>query len=168
MRIMRQRPSDVEGLRKLCECLTPGIAMVELGCFSGQSTRIFLESEKFTDIYCVDKWEFSPGKDYLEAEKVFDSWTSEFPSIHKFKFESGEGALQFKDRTLDLVYIDANHQYDHIHRDLELWEPKIKIPGWIGGHDYCWPYMGVVQAVCERYRMPRWVFCDSSWLVRLE
>ena len=42
----------------------------------------------------------------------------------------------FKDESLDFVYIDANHAYDFVKEDLEMWWPKIKKGGYICGHDY--------------------------------
>jgi hypothetical protein len=42
----------------------------------------------------------------------------------------------FADESLDVVYIDANHAYDFVKQDIELWYPKVKKGGYIGGHDY--------------------------------
>ena len=40
------------------------------------------------------------------------------------------------DNTLDFCYIDADHSYDSVKNDLDIWLPKIKINGIICGHDY--------------------------------
>jgi hypothetical protein len=42
----------------------------------------------------------------------------------------------FHDSSLDFIYIDANHSYDFVKEDLELWYPKVKPGGWVMGHDY--------------------------------
>jgi hypothetical protein len=45
-------------------------------------------------------------------------------------------ADMFNDNSLDFVYIDANHAYDYVVQDIELWYPKVKKGGFICGHDY--------------------------------
>jgi hypothetical protein len=42
----------------------------------------------------------------------------------------------FQDESLDFVYIDANHAYDFVKQDIELWYPKVKKGGYLWGHDY--------------------------------
>ena len=55
----------------------------------------------------------------------------------------------FDDESLDFVYIDANHDYSFIKKDLRLWYPKVKKDGWLGGHDFKAIQTGVVRAVNE-------------------
>ena len=42
----------------------------------------------------------------------------------------------FEDNSLDFVYIDANHAYEFVKEDIELWYPKVKSGGYVMGHDY--------------------------------
>jgi len=42
----------------------------------------------------------------------------------------------FANESLDFVYIDANHSYEHVKKDLSLWFPKVKKGGVFAGHDY--------------------------------
>ena len=54
--------------------------------------------------------------------------------------------------TFDLVFIDADHSYETTKRDIELWAPKVKPGGILGGHDYNnpdYPQWGVARAVTE-------------------
>ena len=48
---------------------------------------------------------------------------------------SHEAAARITDE-LDAVYIDANHQYQYVLNDLELWYPKLKEGGVLIGDDY--------------------------------
>lgn len=43
---------------------------------------------------------------------------------------------QFKDESLDFVYIDGNHSFQHVVNDLCEWEKKVKVGGIVAGHDY--------------------------------
>ena len=45
-------------------------------------------------------------------------------------------ADMFERESLDFVYIDANHSYDYVKEDIELWYPKVKSGGYLLGHDY--------------------------------
>ncbi len=59
-----------------------------------------------------------------------------------------------KDRSLDFIFLDANHFYDSVTADLESWHLKVKTNGLICGHDYNARreregYWGVKKAVDE-------------------
>ncbi|WP_143338453.1 class I SAM-dependent methyltransferase [Desulforamulus profundi] len=51
---------------------------------------------------------------------------------------------------IDFVYIDADHSFQGVLRDLTVWFPKVTKGGIIGGHDYGHPnFPGVKRAVDE-------------------
>lgn len=54
----------------------------------------------------------------------------------------------FEDGSLDLVFIDANHEYESVKSDIKLWQPKVKKGGILAGHDYAL-IPGVTAAVDE-------------------
>jgi len=41
---------------------------------------------------------------------------------------------------LSLLHIDANHRYDHVRRDVELWSPYLAAGGWLLLDDYVWAF----------------------------
>lgn len=43
---------------------------------------------------------------------------------------------KIKNEELDFVYIDGNHFYDQVLKDIILYYPKVKIGGIFGGHNY--------------------------------
>lgn len=45
---------------------------------------------------------------------------------------------------LDLVYIDADHRYDQVRKDIHSWWPFVAHGGIIAGHDY-----GIMQGVTK-------------------
>lgn len=64
--------------------------------------------------------------------------------------ESSRDAVHhFADGSLDIVFIDANHEYASVKEDIKLWLPKIRKGGFLCGHDYSLQFFGVVQAVNE-------------------
>src|SRR5690606_26723571 len=65
---------------------------------------------------------------------------------------SVKAARQFDDESLDFVFIDAKHDYDSVKADIAAWRPKVKIGGWVCGHDYApKQFPGCVKAVDEAF-----------------
>lgn len=71
------------------------------------------------------------------------------------KRDTSEQAVgDFRDGFFDFVYLDAQHDYQSIKRDLELWYPKLHSGSVFAGHDYLSGHFngqdyGVKQAVTE-------------------
>jgi len=63
---------------------------------------------------------------------------------------------------MDFIYIDANHSYKYVMKDIKLALSKVK-SGIIGGHDYSTDYPGVIQAVNERFS--DFQFKGNDWWV---
>ena len=62
---------------------------------------------------------------------------------------SVQAASRFEDEFFDFVYIDADHSYEAVRADLEVWWPKLKPGGLFAGHDYDLKFSGVKTAVDE-------------------
>lgn len=153
----------------IVEDFPPDSVMVEVGSYRGESAQIFLNSGKIKHLYCVDPWETTHLQNIKKAEQCFDNIFKECPSVTKIKNTSVEAAKQFQDKSLDIVYIDAMHDYDSVKQDILTWLPKIKPNGIISGHDYEQKrYSGLTQAVDEIFGKPHKVYIDdTSWLVFL-
>lgn len=68
---------------------------------------------------------------------------------------------------LSFVYIDANHSYDYVLKDLRLYYPKVKMGGYFGGHDI--DATGVVRAVVNFFdEVGRRDFCivRHDWWIK--
>jgi hypothetical protein len=159
------------GLADLIAHLPKGpLEMAEVGCYGGESSEIFAASGKFQAIHCVDCWNTIMAGGYVtaDAEPAFDAVAARFPDIlKKHKAISVEAARGFPDATLDLVYIDAAHDYRSVQSDIHAWTPKVKPGGFVAGHDYTPKTPGVIQAVRESFAQPMTLFADGSWMVRV-
>jgi predicted O-methyltransferase YrrM len=73
-------------------------------------------------------------------------------------------ADQIADNSLDLVFIDANHSYDYVKKDIIKYTPKLKENGLLTGHDIDYP--GVNQAVNEMVKQydvgPNYVWIKNN------
>jgi hypothetical protein len=71
--------------------------------------------------------------------------------IITMKGKSPEIADSFENESLDMVFLDANHAYESVIKDIDAWYPKVKKGGIFSGHDYIDSQPGVVKAVKERF-----------------
>ena len=151
-----------KGLHELIDQINSDTVMVELGSANGESSIMF--AEKVKHITCVDVWMNSTA----DREKIFDETIKGYENITKLKTNSIEALKYFEDKSLDGIYIDANHSYEYVVEDLRQWRQKIKDTGFIAGHDYTFKFIGVIQAIHELYDKPDHVFCDGSWIIYLD
>ncbi len=180
---IRQAKTAISGLRELIEWIkTNGdkpikeMNMVEIGSFVGDSTREFAEAG-FNSIICVDP--FLNGYDETDAssetwpmERIYKQFKEDILDVYKnvnhFRMTSEAASKLFRDEDFDFVYIDGNHLYEFVKLDLVCWLPKIKRPGWIGGHDYQHKRTpGVKPAVLEILGQIDHHFPETSWIRRL-
>ncbi len=131
----------------------PGGHGVEVGSYAGRSAaylavelfKVASES-KWPRLDLVDTFTAGPGR-----EAVIASLAPAKPLIGGvFSGDSAGAATMYGDASLDWVYIDADHHYEAVRRDILAWLPKVKQGGIIAGHDYAeYEGFGVVRAVTE-------------------
>jgi GT2 family glycosyltransferase len=87
----------------------------------------------------VDDNEFE--KRYQEVQQTL----GKDPCVTLYRSYSIEAVKINEDASLDFVYIDAIHTKEAVFEDMCAWWPKVKLGGWLCGHDY--QFTGVVEAV---------------------
>lgn len=153
--------NTTKGLWELAnEIINPNDLVVEIGCFSGVSSRVL--ALKCRELHCIDPYSWSEVK---EAEKMFESMLHDYPNIKKIKMTGEEASKIYENETIDFVYIDADHTYYSVIRDINNWIPKVKKGGYIGGHDI--NISDVKKAVDEKFNSNYKTYPDTSWVVKL-
>lgn len=155
----------VAGLVELCNmAIAPDAVAVEVGSWSGESAEILCQYA--ARLYCVDPWRNGDG---AEHEFIFDQRMAAYDNVTKIKTTSAVAASRFAPQSLDFVYIDGLHDYEHVSQDLLLWLPKLRNGGWLAGHDYDdHPlHADVVRAVNDIIIAPAFCFQDSSWAIQI-
>jgi hypothetical protein len=56
---------------------------------------------------------------------------------------------QIPDESLDAVFIDADHSYEAVSKDIPFWFKKLRKGGWLLGDDYASCHPGTAKAVDE-------------------
>lgn len=84
--------------------------------------------------------------------------------------ESTKAAAMFADDSLDLAFLDDDHSYQFVRAGLQAWWPKIKVGGWLAGHDYTTGWPGVVKAVDEFFGVQTYSLavpkCPGCWMTQ--
>ena len=156
--------NSAAGLLELVNHVGPLRRMAEVGSYRGVSSELF--AVHVPEVLCVDAWiapMWAVGLTDLECV------ANEYPGVRVVHKRSHEAAAEVPDRSLDLVYIDASHEYESVAADIAAWLPKVRRGGWLAGHDYheAVSHGGVVRAVREAFGSPEKVFSDTSWVVRV-
>ena len=161
------RNNRLFGLNDLIkENLDSESVVCELGSHVGSSSALFAYYCKL--VYCIDVWTYIKTDYIPEFENDFDKYVLDnFNNVVKIKSTTIDAVKRFLDNSLDLVYVDADHEYESVKEDINNWLPKIKKGGFIAGHDFYGVNNGVEQAVIETIGKPDKTYEDSSWIKRI-
>jgi predicted O-methyltransferase YrrM len=164
--------NSVRGLHELIKAyFNPEFVMAEIGSFQGVSTMLFAMHVK--TIYSVDCYDYvvpesgriaSHDQLFVDAEKLFLERTSDIKNIIKVRKTSVEASQQFEDKTLDAVYVDAEHDPISVRSDINAWKNKIKSDGILCGHDFYLPHIYTILYE-ENLINDLVTYPDSSWSV---
>lgn len=149
--------------------------LVEIGTYLGESAAIF--SSFFKKVITCDPWVLSfmqtymEGKERVSLELLSRRLDHNLKGCKNVEFHRLPGSLlahRFKEKSIDMVYVDAWHRVIPCTVDLITWLGKIKPGGIISGHDYrTFDYTETIPAVRYVFGEPDKVFPDSSWIVRV-
>lgn len=143
----------------------------EIGVWKGDFSSRMLTQVKPREMHLIDPWTFLDEPAYERAwyggdsarcqadmddlhREVVDRFAAEISRgvVQIHRLTSQDAASLFRDDYFDWVYIDGNHLYEFVRRDLQMYYPKVKSSGLLAGDDYGkegWWANGVQQAVDE-------------------
>ena len=134
------------------------LSIVEVGVQEGVHAAEVYDELKPKKMFLVDPYYAYPGVNgiYYTKEVMTEYMNtakkamSSRPSANFLHLTSIQASRTFNNNTFDIVYIDADHTYDCVAKDIEYWWPKVKPGGALCGHDY--DCRGLVLAVNEAAR----------------
>ena len=117
--------------------------LVELGTDRGESYFCFcqsvVENNTGTRCFAVDNWRGDlhvGGYDeatYRQVAAYNDEHYREFSTLLRSDFDAA--AVQFEDKSIDLLHLDGLHTEDAVRQDLSRWLPKLRPGGILLVHD---------------------------------
>lgn len=136
----------------LINALPQNSTFVEVGSWHGHSicfaAELLKNANKKINLFAVDIFA-SKLDNSLEPYKVSQNRENCYTIFLKNLSEAGvlnmitpialfseDAAKLFKNNSIDCVFLDAAHDKENVIKDLKSWIPKIKIDGFIAGHDY--------------------------------
>lgn len=133
----------------------------EVGIGYGFHARQILENTNIEKLYLVDPMKFYPN-DAFALDVIsyggFDKLVKNInlhlqPYKSKYTWYRQESLSirndQIEDGSLDAVFVDADHSYQAVSKDLPFWWNKLKTGGWLLGDDYNSCHPGTTRAVDE-------------------
>lgn len=145
-------------LRWLAEQAQQASVIVEIGCSRGRSTRALGDHTTGT-VYSIDPWLDVPQrpKGYGEqAYQLAQTYLADLIAagrVHLLRGRSADMVASLSDvaGTVDLVFIDGDHDYAAVRADIDAYRPLLRPSGVLSGHDYnhVARHAGVRQAVDE-------------------
>ena len=155
---------------------------IEIGVLEGELSKRLITTNP-SKLYLLDCWEFQ-SEGYSGIDTKYDGcnqpndvqkrkyesvceYFKEYDNVEIIKGFSLEVVNKFDDETYDCIYIDANHNYDSVKADLVAWILKVKIGGWISGHD--WDHPDVKKALLEEFPnedITAGIYPPQSWVIK--
>jgi len=150
------------------------LVCAEVGVRSGENAVAMLGGLPIKKITLVDNYEsYFDGNRTIFAdeqsiyyEQMLAAVSPYAEQVEVIKEKSEFACLKFASGSLDFVYIDGNHSFGYVKKDLLAWWPLLKSNGILGGHDFWFP--AVRMALREFMSDPDnhiMVFNDSDWAI---
>lgn len=134
----------------------------EVGVWQGRLSEELLHRRMHLHLWLIDRWCVPPPDDsyahsisqmakypqstFDKSKAIFEQRMMKYNGrAHVLVAESLVASRTFNDAYFDFVFLDADHSYEGVSKDIEAWLPKVKSGGWIGGHD--WMHHGTDDSV---------------------
>ena len=109
----------------------------EIGVESGAYSNVLLQKMPQATLYSIDPWKsYRAYRDHTSQSKLDQFYANTKEVLAKYgersiiiKKSSEEALQDFKDESLDFVYIDANHAFAHVAFDIHYWLRKVRKGG---------------------------------------
>ena len=127
---------------------------VEIGVHYGNNALNILKALSIKQLYLIDPydsyvekgifWKTKYKDIYKEVRKKFEKYKVKVKFIKRKSID----AIELIPNRLDFVYIDGNHTFKAVKKDIESYYPKVKNGGIIGGHDFDSPNVLAAVIFC--------------------
>ena len=116
---------------------------VEIGTYRGHNAKRIIKNMDIKRLYLIDPYTSYEEEDMWvnrmcpldKAERYARKKLKRYKNLIFIKKKSEDAVKDIPDN-LDFVYIDGNHSYKKVKKDIELYYPKLKEGCIMGGHDF--------------------------------
>ena len=127
---------------------------VEIGVAGGDNSKSMLKNLNMKMLYLVDPYMMyedgvtTHSSEFIAGFRIVCETLAILPNVTFIQKKSEDSTKEIPNG-LDFVYIDGNHSYESVKRDIGLYYPKVRVGGLIGGHDFESRFVGLCSAVLE-------------------
>jgi len=133
----------------------------EIGIGYGFHAKQILETCDLSMLYLIDPMVYYPNDGFATDVMKYGGFEKLFNNINKHlnPYKNKYTWLrqpslsiteqQIPDNYLDAVFIDGDHSYEAVIKDLPFWWKKLRVGGWLLGDDYASCCPGTTKAVDE-------------------
>jgi len=156
--------------------------IIEIGCWFGEST-IFMAGllPDNGKVYAIDSWIGYPRETYQITRYVYERFlsnvvhaglTDRIIPIRMTSLSANRIFTQYRNKKVDMVYIDGDHAYEAVYSDIKAWSPYVRTGGVLCGNLYAknekemHQIKKAVQDFCEQDRKTV-SFDGYFWKIRL-
>ncbi len=152
------------------------LKVVEIGVYHGSNAKRLMKYLDVTKLYLIDPYVyeitdgFNTDDDYLlGAEDIAKNKMKKYKGKVVFIKETSDKAVSKIPNEMDYIYIDGNHLYEFVKKDIENYYSKVRIGGVLAGDDA--HNVQVLKAVIEFVNKEKLVLhmdkCDW-WVIKGE
>ncbi len=137
---------------RMLELMPKNGRCAEIGVWNGGFSGVILAVTEPSELTLIDPWEMLSDQDKDEwthkkhqnhefMRGMYENVASNYghlPNVSIRKGFSAEVLETFPDNYFDWIYIDGNHLYEFVHKDVEVSFRKVREGGIIAGDDYFW------------------------------
>jgi len=139
--------SDAQALFTLAKGVRrQGMVAINVGTFKGHSASILASvvRDEAGICFCIDNWKGAEGtlnEGEYKAQNIHKIFRTNMEALGLLETvadmtsDSARAASYFQAGIADIVFIDADHKYQGIKADIQVWLPKVKKGGILCGHD---------------------------------
>lgn len=176
------------GLRAMAKfvikCINGELTGVEIGTSLGINAEAMLKQMNIKKLYLIDpyitykgyeeeaRWIINRYGTFSEIERKMKKRLKKYQDRYTLIKKKSSEAVKELPSNLDFVYIDGNHEYDYVMKDMELYYPKIKEGGILGGDDFNKLYLPeVTNAVIDfanKNNLQLYSYGSDWWIIKGE
>ena len=123
--------------------------IVEIGSYLGRSTRVLADNTP-GKVYAIDDWYGPRDTTWLDADRragLYEEFLKNIAGTQVIPIRADHGQVVILSETPDMVFIDGDHEYESVRRDIGQWRSRVR--GLLCGHDA--DKVGVRRAVQEAF-----------------
>lgn len=121
-----------------------GIVAAEVGCWTGTSAVVLgnLAKKCKGTLHCIDSFEGSQDSNltcakYVNIKNILTEVIKEHELENTIKISCADSkwGISASANKFDFVFIDADHRYEYVKRDIQVWLKSVVPGGILCGHD---------------------------------